>query len=214
VRVRRAVIHAIDRDAIFKNIVGDGEIINAICSPSQTACAQDIPSYKYDPALARKLLAEAGYPNGLDIDILAYRERDQTEAMINYLKAAGIRAKLSFMQYAAMRDAARANKASMWHQTWASNLVNDVSASTPVYFASGADDPNKDPEITALLNKGDVTLDPAERAATYKKALTLIHEKAYAVPFWTLPAYYVTSKDLAMTIYSDELPRFWNMNWK
>lgn len=214
-RVRQAVLHAIDRETIFKNIVGDGELINAICSPSQIGCTQEgIPSYKYDPALARKLLAEAGYPNGFDTEIIAYRERDQTEAIIHYLQAVGIRAKLSFMQYAAMRDLARGNKTAMTHQTWGSNLVNDTSASTPVYFASGADDLNKDPELKVLLDKGDHTIDPTERAATYKKALSMITEKAYAVPLWTLPAYYVTNKDLNMTIYSDELPRFWNMSWK
>lgn len=97
-RVRRAIVHAIDRQAILKNIVGDGgAILNAICTPSQVGCTQDVPTYKYDPAQAKKLLAEAGYPNGFDIDILAYRERNQTEAIINYLQAVGIRAKLNFL---------------------------------------------------------------------------------------------------------------------
>jgi peptide/nickel transport system substrate-binding protein len=214
-RVRQAVMHAIDRESMFKNLVGDGDFIDAVCSPSQVACTQKgIPSYKYDPARARQLLAEAGYPNGFDTDLYAYRDRDQAEAFINYLRAAGIRAKLNFMQYSAAREQVRAGKTPIMHQTWGSNLVNDTSASTPVFFASGADDINKDPEITALLNKGDHMMDPAEREATYKTAQTLIVERAYALPLWALPAYYVTNKDLDLTIYSDELPRFWNMSWK
>lgn len=215
-RVREAIVRAIDRKTIFKNIVGEGgELINAICSPSQTACTQEgIPSYDYDPALAKKLLAEAGYPNGFDIDIVAYRERHQTEALIGYLQAVGIRAKLNFLQYAAMRDMARGNKTALSHQTWGSNLVNDASASTPVYFGGGADDLTHDPEVVSLLAKGNNIIDPAERDATYKQALTKIAEQAYAVPLWTLPAYYVVNKDLDFKVYSDELPRFWIMRWK
>ena len=50
--------------------------------------------------------------------------------MIDYLRAVGINAKLQFMQYAAMREQLRANKAPLTHQTWGSFSVNDVSAST------------------------------------------------------------------------------------
>jgi len=215
IRVRKAIMHAIDRPTILKNLVGEGgDLLAAICTPSQTGCTQDVPAYPYDPALAKKLLAEAGYPNGFELDIAAYRERPQTEAFINYLQQVGIRARLNFLQYAAMRDMARANKTALTHQTWGSNLVNDVSASTPVYFGGGADDLTHDPQVIALLEKGNNAVDPAQRKDYYKQALTRIAEQAYAVPMWTLPAYYVANKDLDLTIYSDELPRFWNMSWK
>ncbi|MBK6004733.1 ABC transporter substrate-binding protein [Ramlibacter ginsenosidimutans] len=215
VRVRKAIEHAIDRESILKNIVGGGELLSTICTPSQVGCTHEgVPVYKYDPALAKKLLAEAGYPNGFEIPIHAYRERDQTEAIINYLQAVGIRAKLNFMQYAAMRDQERANKAALVHWTWGSNLVNDASASTPVYFGGGADDLSHDPQVKELLDKGDHTVDTKARTEYYRKALEIIAEKAYAVPLWTLPVYYVASKDLKFRAYSDEVPRFWEMSWK
>jgi peptide/nickel transport system substrate-binding protein len=214
-RVRKAIAHAIDREAILKNIVGGGEIINTICTPSQVGCTHDgAPVYKYDPALAKKLLAEAGYPNGFEIDIHAYRERNQTEAIINYLQAVGIKAKLNFLQYAAMRDQVRAHKTALVHQTWGSNLVNDVSASTPVYYGGGADDVARNPQVKELLDKGDHTVDEKARRDYYRKALNLIAENAYAVPLWSLPVYYVANKELNFRAYSDELPRFWEMSWK
>ena len=215
IRVRKAIAHAIDREAILKNIVGGGELINTICTPSQVGCSSDGATiYKYDPALSKKLLAEAGFPNGLSLEFMAYRERNQTEAMINYLQAVGIKAKLNFMQYAAMRDQVRANKSALSHQTWGSNLVNDTSASTPVYFGGGGDDVARDPEVIALLNKADHIIDPAARKAMYNKALVMISEKAYAVPLWSLPVYYVANKDVNFKPYYDELVRFWDMSWK
>ncbi|MET0186487.1 MAG: ABC transporter substrate-binding protein, partial [Achromobacter sp.] len=215
-RVRRAIAHAIDRDAIIKNIVGDGaEILNTICTPSQVGCTQDgAMVYKYDPALSKKLLAEAGYPNGFEIDLAAYRERNQTEAIINYLQAVGIKAKLNFLQYAAMRDMTRANKSALTHQTWGSNLVNDASASIPVYFGFGGDDITRDPKVRDLLDKGDRTIDPDARKAVYKEALGIIAERAYAVPLWSLPVYYVADNEVAFKAYPDELVRFWEMSWK
>lgn len=215
-RVRKAIAHAIDREAIIKNIVGGGaEMLHTICTPSQVGCTHEgAPVYKYDPALAKKLLAEAGYPNGFEVDIHAYRERNQTEAIINYLQAVGIKAKLNFMQYAAMRDQVRANKAALVHQTWGSNLVNDVSASTPVYYGGGADDIARNPQVKELLDKGDHTVEPKARNDYYKRALNLIAENAYSVPLWSLPVYYVATKEVNFRPYADELPRFWEMSWK
>ena len=215
-RVRKAIAHAIDRNAIIENIVGEGaERLETICTPSQTGCTDEGATvYEYDPELSKKLLAEAGYPSGFETSIVAYRERNQTEAIINYLRAVGIDAKLNFLQYAALRDMVRAGKASLTHQTWGSNLVNDVSASTPVYFGGGADDVSGDKEVHALLEEGNVTIDEEKRNAVYQKALSLISEKAYAVPLWSLPVYYVASKDVEFQAYPDELIRFWEMSWK
>jgi peptide/nickel transport system substrate-binding protein len=216
IRVRKAIAHAIDRESIVKNIVGAGaRVLHTVCFPSQFGCTDEgAPRYNYDPALAKRLLAEAGFPNGFDTEIFAYRERNQTEAMIGNLQAVGIRAKLTFSQYAAMRDQVRANKSALSHQTWGSFSVNDVSASTPVYFTFQADDISRDPEIRDLLLKGDNSVDPAVRKSAYRDALRLISERLYAVPLWSLPVYYVASKDLSFSPYPDEMVRFWEMSWK
>ena len=115
IRVRQAIMHAIDRESMVKQIVGEGaRVLHTHCFPSQFGCTDEgAPRYAYDPAKAKQLLAEAGFPNGFDIDFYAYRERNQTEAMIGYLRAVGIKANLRFMQYAAMREAVRAGKAAL-----------------------------------------------------------------------------------------------------
>ncbi len=216
IRVRQAINHAIDRDKIAKELVGEGVIpINTICFPSQFGCTDEgAKRYPYDPAKAKALLAEAGFKDGFEVDLFGYRERNQTEAMVNYLRAVGIKANLKFMQYAAMRDQNRANKAAITHQTWGSFSLNDVSASVSVYFKGIDDDVTKDPEIIALLEKGDTTVDATVRKETYKKALGLIAERAYTVPLYALTTYYVAAKDLEFKAYPDELPRFWEMKWK
>jgi peptide/nickel transport system substrate-binding protein len=214
--VRQAINHAIDRDIMVKKIVGEGaRIIDTVCFPEQFGCSHEgAPRYGYDPAKAKELLAAAGFPNGFDVELYAYRERDQTEALIGYLRAIGIKANLHFAQFAAMRDAIRAGKAGVIHQTWGSFSVNDVSASVSVFHKGTADDINRDPEVRALLERGDSSVDPAVRKEAYAKALALIAERAYAVPLYTLPTYYVAAKELVFTPYSDEIPRFWEMSYR
>jgi peptide/nickel transport system substrate-binding protein len=216
VRVRRAINHAIDRKTMMSRIVGEGaRVIDTVCFPTQFGCTEEgAARYDYDPPKAKQLLAEAGFPNGFTIPFLAYRERNQSEAVIGYLRAVGITANLSFMQYAAMRDQVRAHRSGIAHWTWGSSSINDVSASTPIYFKFSEDDVNRDEQVRAALDEGDGVMDPERRKAAYKRALTRIADQAYAVPLYSLPVAYVGAKDLAFKAYPDEIPRFFEMSWK
>lgn len=215
VRVRRAIMYAIDREAMLKSLVGEGgRLLHTMCHPVMFGCTDaDAPRYAYDPAKAKQLLTEAGYPNGFELEFYAYRDRAQTEAMITYLRAVGIRANLRFMQPAAAREARRAGKVAMDHWTWGTG-IHDVYATDSVFFGGNPDDMNRDGEVRGLLERGDTSLDPDVRKAAYAKALALIQERAYALPLFALPISFIANKDLEFTVYADEIPRFWEMSWK
>jgi peptide/nickel transport system substrate-binding protein len=215
-RVRRAVLHSIDRESMLKSIVGEGgRIIHTVCFPGQFGCTDEgAPRYAYDPAKAKQLLAEAGLAQGFEVDLYGWRERNHVEAIIGYLRAIGIKANLRFMQYAAARDAVRAGKAPMVFASWGSASINDISAITPIFYKFAPDDRNLDPEVRDLLEKGDTTVDPAARKEAYRAALALIQQRAYTLPLYSLPAYFVATKDLVLKPYADEIPRFWEMSYK
>jgi peptide/nickel transport system substrate-binding protein len=215
VRVRKAIFHAIDRDSMLKSLVGEGgRLLRVPCSPTEFGCVDDLaPRYGYDPGKAKQLLAEAGFPTGFEMELYAYRDRAQTEAMIGYLRAVGIRANLRFVQPAAGREARRAGKVAMNHWTWGTG-IRDVYSTSSVFYGGNPDDMNRDGEVIALLARGDTSLDPAVRKEAYAKALALVVERAYAVPLFALPVTFVANKDLALAVYPDEIPRFWEMSWK
>ena len=214
-KVREAVAHAINREAIATNLVGPASVvIPSACHPDQFGCAQDVTKWSYDPGKAKELLAEAGYPNGFTFDLYAYRQREFTEAAIGDLANVGIKANLKFMQYRALRDLVWKNETPVAHMTWGSNSIPDASAITSHFFSGGRDDFAKDPEVIQWLQVADTSTDPAERKANYKKALEKISSELYWLPMFTYAKYYAYGKDLDFTPTPDEIPRFYTAKWK
>jgi len=214
-KVRQAVAHAINREAIAKNLVGPASVvIHSACHPDQFGCTQDVPQWSYDPEKAKALLAEAGYPDGFEFDIYAYRQREFTEAVIGDLARVGIKAKLNFMQYRALRDVVRKGKTPINHMTWGSYSIPDVSAIVSHFFTHGPDDPAKDAETKKLLEVADNSIDSAKREEFYKKAFTRISSEVYWLPMFTYAKYYAFSKELDFKPTPDEIPRFFTAKWK
>lgn len=215
VRVRQAINHAIDRQAIVDALVrGKSEVVNSACFPSQFGCTQDVTAYDYDPEKAKALLAEAGYEDGFSIDFYAYRDRPYAEAMLGFLNEVGIEANFNYLKYATLRDKIRSKEVPMAFMTWGSYSINDVSAITSHFFKHGADDMALDDEVRDLLEKGDTTVDSAVREAAYTEALQIIAEQAYWVPLFSYNTNYAFSNELAFTPSSDEIPRFFTASWK
>lgn len=215
-RVRQAVAYAIDRKSMLDNLVGGrARIMHSACFIDQFGCTnKGVPRYDYNPAKAKELLKQAGYPNGFKTDIYAYREREYAEAAIGYLRAVGIDARLNYLKYAAMRDAHRAGKTPITFQTWGSFSVADASAFTGVWFKGDADDSSRDAEVSSLLKDADTSVDTDKRLKTYQEALKVIAEKAYLFPLFSYPANYAFTSDLTFTAQPDELPRFYEARWK
>ncbi len=214
-RVRQAVMHAINRESILKNLVGPGSVIpHAACYPEQFACSADVVKYEYNPDKAKKLLAEAGFPNGFEFDFYGYRDRDVLEAIIGDLGKVGIKAKLNFMQYVTFLDNVRKGKVPLGHATWGSNSIPDVSAITAHFFLGGPDDTAKDPEVIKGITEADSLVDPEKRKAAWQKVLNRIQAEAYWLSLFTYTKYQAWSKDLDYTPTTDEIPQFWAAKWK
>ena len=215
-RVRQALNHAINRKGMADNLVrGGSQPVYAPCFRTQFGCdTTSVVKYDYNPGKAKALLAEAGYANGFDTDLWAYRERDYAEAIIGDLRKVGIRARLHFVQYPALRTELRSGRAPLSFQAWGSFSINDASAFVGNYFKGGPDDTAKDPQTIALLQTADATVDKAERKSKYAKALQRISTEAFWAPMFSYSTNYAFSSDLKFEAQPDELPRFFKASWK
>ena len=86
-KVRQAIWYAIDRKAIADKLVtGGSRVPLAPCVPSQFGCDGEIATtYDYNPAKAKQLLTEAGYPDGFDVELASYVLPQWGSAVQNYL---------------------------------------------------------------------------------------------------------------------------------
>jgi peptide/nickel transport system substrate-binding protein len=215
-KVRQAIWHAIDRKAIADKLVtGGSRVPPAPCFPPQFGCdAEAAVLYDYDPAKAKQLLAEAGFPNGFEVELASYVLPQWGAAVQNYLQAVGVRAKLNQLQVAALVQRSKAGELRTQLGSWGSYSINDVSAILPNFFDGGADDYARDPDVQKWLTEGGSSNDPEVRKKAYSAAIHRITEQAYWLPLHTYVTTYGYAKALDFTPYADELPRFYLAKWK
>ena len=217
VRVRRAIFHAIDRETFARQLVqGGARVPDAPCYFTQFGCDQSAAvKYDYNPAKARALLAEAGYANGFDIELVNPGLLNSwIGAVQSYLLAVGIRAKVTTMQGSAATQRIQNGEVAMYLSSWGSYSINDVSAIMPYFFSMNVDDLARDPEVTAALKEGGSVVDAAARRTAYARAINLITDRAYWLPVSTYVTVYGISRQLDFKAYPDEMPRFFWAKWK
>ena len=173
-RVRQAVAHAIDRVALTKNLVGSGVRCRSTrpVTPTSSDARATLPNIRYDPAKAKALLKEAGFPDGFEFDLYAYRDREYTEAVIGDLAKVGLRAKLNYVQYHGLHG----ERAQGPHPRRARHLGLQLGSrrrprAPASFFLHGPDDLAKDAEVKQLIDEADGITDPDKRKAVWQKAL-------------------------------------------
>lgn len=214
--VRRAMNHAINRELIVKNIVrGTSKAIHSACHPVQFGCPQDARKCAYDPGKAKKLLEKAGYPNGFEVDMWAYRDRAVAEAIVADLTKVGIRAKLRYVKLSTILSARRSLAIRLFFGSWGSGDTADSSMIAGPHFSPTSDrNMSGDKEVAKYIIAGESTLDPHMRLEAYKKGFGLIAERAYWVPLYSHTQYYLVSPELNFQPPRDGLLRLFLAKWK
>jgi peptide/nickel transport system substrate-binding protein len=187
-RVRLAANHAVDWAAINKaETLGFSKITGSII-PSSFAFYWQPPTHAFDVARAKKLLAEAGYPNGFDAGDY-YCDSSYAnlgEAAVNYLKPAGIRVQLRPLERAAFIAQNRDKKLKNIIQTASGAAGNAATRLDAFVAAGGTFTYGSYPDIEGLIREQAGENDPKRREATLQRIQQLIHEKAMFAPIWEL----------------------------
>ncbi len=121
-RVRQAINYAVDVDRIIERLVsGRGTRAAGVIPPALGGYDSTRHGYPFDPAKAKQLLAEAGHPNGIDIELWASVTPTYlriAETVQAYLDAVDIRTKIVQRESAAARAAARKGQTDMIIKDW------------------------------------------------------------------------------------------------
>ncbi len=183
-RVRLAANLAIDRQSVNQaETLGFSRVTGSII-PQDFEYAWKAPAYPYDPAQARKLLAEAGYPNGFDAvsvsSDMVYAPF--AEAVGNYWRAVGIRVKLTPKERAAYTKEYTEKKLQHVLGTGSGAFGNAATRIEAFVAAGGAYVYGSYPDIDGLFQEQANEPDRKRREATLVRLQQLMHDKAMHAP--------------------------------
>lgn len=208
VRVRKAVYHAIDNDTVTRVVMrGMADAANMIIPPGVESYDKRFPRLPFNPDLAKKLLAEAGYADGFEVTLDCSTSRDigdqeTCQALVGMLARVGIRVKLNaqpgakFLGKLLQRDTAF-YRFSWGFNGWAGvNTLRDLLQCKPAgkhgYDAAGYCNPELDALIAPLVTE----IDPARRKALYEKAWAIVERDVPYVPLHYPPVLFAMKNNV------------------
>jgi peptide/nickel transport system substrate-binding protein len=178
-RVRLAASLAIDRKALSEAETVGASIPTGNVVPRGFEFAVALEPHPYDPARAKRLLAEAGYPSGFDAgDLYPWPPYTSTgETVTNYLAAIGIKTRVRTMERAAFYAALRSKKLKglcVCINAVYGNAASRLSETVP---SSGAYAYGAYPDVEALYRQQAGETDRTKRAATLRQIQELLYER-------------------------------------
>jgi peptide/nickel transport system substrate-binding protein len=185
-RVRLAANYAIDRQALSEAETLGASKPTGNHVPQTFEFALPIDPYPYDPARAKQLLAEAGYPNGFDAGELHQLPPyfSLGEAIVGYLQAVGIRLKMRVTERATFMALIPSKKAKGLCVCSTALYGNAASRLSEVIPSDGAWAYGGYPDIDALFKQQAVETDRKKRESMLHDIQRLVHERVRYGPIF------------------------------
>lgn len=178
-RVRQALNHAVDRRIIIRNLIANAGIpANGVIPPSLPGHDSARVGYAFDTLKARSLLREAGYPNGIDVELWSSTTPIYVriaETLQGYLALSGIRVKLVQRESAAAREAARKGQTDLFIKDWYADYPDAENFLYPLLHSAnkgvgGNVSYYANPQFDQLVSAARREQDEAKRVAMYREA--------------------------------------------
>ncbi|MFB0957671.1 MAG: ABC transporter substrate-binding protein [Clostridiaceae bacterium] len=192
--VRQAIRHAIDSQTIIDTILyGNGIPAGDLIAPKVFGYADDA-SYSYDPELAKKLLADAGYANGINIKLSvndAQIRVEVSQAIAAMLQQVGINCEVEVTEFGKFIDSTSNGEHDMAYMGWITSTLDadytyfSLAHSTQAGRAGNRSFFNNS-QADELINKGRYTIDEAQRKQFYAQLEDILQEESpYGPVFYT-----------------------------
>jgi len=185
-RVRLAVNLAIDKQAVNQaERLGFSRLTGSII-PSVMDYALRIEPHPYDPTHAKRLLADAGYPNGFDAGDFTPVPPFTSfgEAVANYLTAVGIRSRVRSMERATFFEAWRSKKLTGVIMGASAGLGNAAARLEAFVISTGSYAYGGSPDIDELFRQQAQERDRGKREAMLHQIQKLMHERVMHAPIF------------------------------
>jgi ABC-type transport system substrate-binding protein len=188
-RVRQALNYALDKSHSIKLLGNTATPAHGMLIPGMLGYDATLAPYPHDLAKARALLAEAGYPNGFDIDyvVMADEEAERLAASLQSdLAAAGVRVRIVPLSYATYATAIASSHGPSFSKIgWVADFPDPTTFLDGKFHSRSISDENSsndsfyaNPELDAVLDAARTEPDVARRDALYRRAERILYDDA------------------------------------
>jgi peptide/nickel transport system substrate-binding protein/oligopeptide transport system substrate-binding protein len=192
-RVRQAFNYAVNKEAIVREITQRGSLpATGALPPGMPGHDPDLQGYDYQPEKAKRLLAEAGYPDGVGFPVVQLWSNETAEstkaelaAYQRYLAEVGVQVEIRFAPdwpaYTAMLEQ---GTLSMFRLVWTADIPDPDNMLSPLLHSTSATNRTfyRHPLVDQLLEQAREKLPYAQRTALYREVERLVLEDAPWIP--------------------------------
>jgi peptide/nickel transport system substrate-binding protein len=205
VRVRKAIAHAIEMDSIIKGVYNNvGKKANSLMGSKVFGYDADLKAYNYNLNEAKKLLAEAGYPNGLEITLKTMDNKERVnlaEVIQSQLNGIGIKVNVQVMEYGTFVSQVNKGDSEMFILSWR-NATGDADYNQYNLFHTASQGPagntffysNK--QVDSLIDEARKEKDSEKRIKLYAEAQELEMKDVPYIPVRVIENVAATTKDI------------------
>ena len=221
-RVRQAIAYALDVDELIKGVLdGKAQRVATMLPSMHFGYDPALKPIKQDLARSKKLLAEAGFPSGLEITLNGpqgryVRDKEVLEAVTGQLTKAGIKVTMrtyEFVNY--LNNMVYVHKAGpVWLIGWGQGMMDAEGIYVPLFRSGGLFVNYYNPDFDGMVDQAQTQMDEKQRLALYHRINKLWIEDQAAVPLYQQIDLYGASKRLNWKARSDELIKVYDMALK
>jgi peptide/nickel transport system substrate-binding protein len=221
-RVRQAIVSAIDADEIIKTVLdGKAQRVATMLPSMHFGFDPALKPAKQDLARTKKLLAEAGFPNGVEINFNGpqgryVRDKEVAEAVAGQLTKAGIKTNLrtyEFVNY--LNNMVYVHKAGpLWLIGWGQGMMDAEGIYVPLFRSGSLLCNYMNADLDGMVDEAQRTMDEKKRLELYHRINKLWIDDAAAVPLYQQLDLYGASRRLDWKARSDELIKAYDMSFR
>jgi peptide/nickel transport system substrate-binding protein len=220
--VRQAANHSIDAPAIVKNIFdGIGYPCNGPVGSNVIGADPKLKRYPYDPKKAKELLAQAGFPNGCDIQLYYSagrypKDREVCQVVAAQMVKGGFHVELISQEWAIFWDKQGVNGGKLPFYYIGRGSLTDADTLYDQYFRTGTTRRTNysNPALDKLVEEQQKTADQKRRVAILQQAGKMVMDEALFIPLYNLADIYGVARNLIWKKRPDEKILGWEMKIK
>lgn len=222
VRVRRAINYGVNRQAIVDVLLaGRTKVASQTTAHTAIGYVKELEPYPYDPAKAKKLLADAGYPNGFTFTSDVYVTGANADAAVyqqvaNDLAQIGVTMKLNVMAFPRYNEA-------LYQGNWTGEVMlfsygtlpsMDPIATYQYHSCTWVKPWVCDPELQAMIDKAQTTFDLEQRTALVQQLLRKTHDEPLGLYLYETNRFDGIAARVQGYRAPFGFPQYWEMSFK